>query len=185
VARVLAVVFGLGLLVLLIGVTLGFALVAPIGMAAAAGVQRWRHRSYTRMAGWIGAVVASAIATAVALVFVMRQVPAGSFDAAVRQAMIDQKRHPPQIPRALQRLAPNAAAAPAIEAQTDALTRSPVFVWVTMTIGVAIGCFLFGLLIGTPMWACATLALFGATGRRASRPRESTAMPSFAPAPKN
>ncbi len=163
--RWLVALAGLGLFIIMIVITMGLALAAPIGMAIAGAVQTVRRYTYSATAGWLGAVAACAVVTLVLSVFVMRHMPAGSFDAAMQKAMEEQQRHPPPLTRTLQRFSPGGAAAPVIQSQTNALMNTPGFRWIIILIGSVMGGSCVGLLIGTPAWGCATLIMFGITGR--------------------
>lgn len=164
-ARALALLGGLALLVLASAGTFGFALAAPVGMLVAAGVYRLRRRSYSRGGGWIGAVAGTAIAAGVAFAFVMHRVPPGVFESARKDAIAERRRHPPRVPRLLQRIAPPSPAAPLIQAETDSLANTPTFFWTAAVVGGIMACGLLGAVVGSMGWGGATLVAFGILGR--------------------
>ncbi|HEU4643186.1 MAG TPA: hypothetical protein VFS44_12090 [Gemmatimonadaceae bacterium] len=163
--RALALLGGLALLALAAAVTFGFALAAPVGMLIAAVVLHKRKRRYSRGSGWVGAVVATSLALGVASSLALRRVPPGTFEKVRRQAIGERQRHPPHVPRVLQRIAPPSPATPLIQAKTDSLTATPGVFWTLTIMGALIACGIMGAIVGSAGWACATIAAFGILGR--------------------
>ena len=163
--RIAAVIGGLALLACATVLTAGTALAAPVGMAIAARVRRARRRPYTRAAGWLGAVVATAIVIGAASAVLLRRIPSGTFTAAQQQAAAERHQNPPQLPAFLRRLSPGAPSPAQMQAQTDSMVSSPGFLLGMGIIGGALMAISFGAFIGTVSWACTTLALYGLRGR--------------------
>ena len=158
---VLLIAFGIG--------SVGLALVAPIGMWAAYWVLRMRGRSYTRRAGWLGAVLACSLVTAGCFAYAMLRMPDGFIDAVRQQADARRERPPSAVEQALRRVSSASSPPAAVEEKTRELVESKAFVWWTMIMSLGVGSAVLGAVAGSAGWAATTLVLVGISGR-GSRP---------------
>jgi hypothetical protein len=167
--RILALIAGAALLVLVAMKTFGSVLVAPIGMWVAARIQRARGRGYTRVAGWVGAVLVSTLVMAGLFGYAVTRMPAGYLEEvqqATAQRQQERVQHPSAIEEALRRASTATPSQAMVQKKTDELAQSKAFIWWTMIVGGVLAAALAGLLLGSVGWAGATLVLF-AFGRRA------------------
>ena len=163
--RLLAILAGAALLVALGTRSIGLALVAPTGMWAAYAVLRERGRSYTRRAGWLGAVIACSLVTAGFIATTLLRMPDGYIDSVRQQAELRRERPPSAIEQALRNVS-SASPPPAVVAEkTRELVRSKAFMWWTVVMTVSVGSAVLGLLAGSVGWAATTLVLIGISGR--------------------
>lgn len=167
--RILALIAGGALLVLVAMKTLGAVLVAPIGMWVTAKIQRNRGRSYTRRAGWVGAVLASTLVLAGLFGYALTRMPAGFMEKVQQetaQRQQERERNPSAIEEALRRASTATASQAVVQHKTEELTQSKAFIWWTMIVGVALAAAVAGVLLGSVGWAGSTLVVF-ALRRRA------------------
>jgi hypothetical protein len=163
--RLLAFLAGAALLVALGIGSIGLALVAPIGMWVAYAVLRERGRSYTRRAGWLGAVLACSLVMADFFASAMLRMPDGYIDSVRHQAELRREKPPSAIEQALSRVSSASPPPAAVAEKTRELVRSKAFMWWTMIMTVSVGSAILGLLAGSVGWAATTLVLIGITGR--------------------
>lgn len=166
VRRVLGVLAGLALLAgaayLLRGVPL---VVALLGMAAAAGIARWRRRAYTGLTGWLGATLGVAIAFAAFVTLALVRAPSGSLEKARQEAVTRQEQHPTKMPAWVQRYVPQTQPPRQVTDAANRLTYSRPFFWWIMATTVVLGGVVFGAFEGTLAWGGASLLLYGVRGR--------------------
>lgn len=169
--RALAALFGVAIFLFIALVTVGVALVAPLGMWIAARVRR--GRAYSRWTGWWGAVLATALVFGVLVGVAAARAPDGFMDTVRQQVAEERERRqkdPSSIERVVQRLAPASGASPAVELRARAVTESKPFIIWTMIIGGGFAVALGAVLVGSTAWVGMKLIIFGITGR--SRRRE-------------
>jgi hypothetical protein len=156
----------LALLAIACVLSVGIVLVAVVGVGVAALVQHLRKRRYTRRAGWLGAVLGAAVASAAAIMFFATRVPPGTFEEARARAIAEQQQHPPRVSRFLERVVSRDPSSAAMQARTQAwLSKSRVFWWYIVILGGTLACAMIGLFFGTPAWWGVLLIQFGVTGR--------------------
>lgn len=162
--RILAILTGAAILVLIGLRSIGLALVAPAGMWAAYAVLRERGRSYTRRAGWVGAVLACSLVTAGFIAFTLMRAPAGFFDSVRREADLRRERQPSAIEQALRRASTATPQQAMVEKKSRQLVRSTPFLWWMTIMTVGVGSVVLGTFAGSAGWGATTLILFGIRG---------------------
>ena len=163
--RILALIAGAGILVSVAFVTFGSVLVAPIGMWVAAMVQRRRGKRYSRMAGFIGAVLACSLVFAGLYGFALTRLPSGFTEQVQQQAsQRERERVPSVFEQALRRASTASAPQAVIDKKAQEIGHSKAFIWWSTIVGGALAAGLAGLLLGSIGWAGGTLVLFGVTG---------------------
>ena len=176
--RVMAGLGGLLLAVLVTVATGGVALVGFVGMGITALICRARRRRYTRVAGWLGAMVTTMVALAAIAAVVATKIPPDAI-AQIREQIATappQPQAPPDaVQRTIERIYPGSTAIST--AQTRAMQRSmassSVFWW-SMAFGLLFACAMLGAMAGTAAWGSATVLLYGVLGRWPSPARAGT-----------
>ena len=171
--RIFALIAGGGILALVAMNTFGTVLVASLGMWVTAMIQRSRGRSYTRRAGWIGAVLACSLVMAGLFGYALTRMPAGFMEKVQQETTQRQReRDPSAIEQALRRASTATASQAVVQKKTEELAQSKPFLWWTMIVGGALAAAIAGLLLGSVGWAGSTLVLFAVTRRAPSVARE-------------
>ena len=159
--RVAAFVAGAFILLGAAVISLGTALLAPLGMWATGAYRRRRHDPATRPATWLAAMACVAIGL-ISLAFVaLDGMPAGSmrhFQASVDSVSSANAKAPP--PAWLERIAPGSSARAAQGSATPASLRTPLMIW-----SAGVGIIFMAALGGSIGWAGAMLCGFAIGGR--------------------
>jgi hypothetical protein len=159
-ARLAAAIGGLVLLTGAVLVSFGTIVIALIGMAVVAGVQRRRGRALTRSGHWVAACATMAVIVLALSGALLSYVPRGALSAA-KQSMDSSSaasaKQPP--PAWVQKLYPQYS-----QAAANAKPSS-VMVWMSMIIGVGIAVTFFATLYGTLSWGAAMLLGLAFIGR--------------------
>ena len=173
--RIFALIAGGAILVLVAMKTFGTVLVALLGMWIAARIQRSRGRSYTRRAGWIGAVLACTLVMAGLFGYAITRMPAGFIEQVQQettQRQRERERDPSAIEQALRRASTATASQAVVQKKTEELAQSKPFLWWTMIVGGVLAAAIAGLLLGSVGWVGSTLVLFAVRRRAATVARE-------------
>jgi hypothetical protein len=160
IVRVAAAVGGLAVLAGTAVISVGTVVIALIGMAVVAGVQRRRGRALTRSGHWVAACATMAVIVLALSGALLSYVPRGALSAA-KQSMDSSSaasaKQPP--PAWVQKLYPQYS-----QAAANA-KPSPVMVWTSMIIGVGIAVTFFATLYGTLSWGAGMLIGLAFIGR--------------------
>jgi len=160
VVRLAAAVGGLAVLAGTALISVGTVVIALIGMAVVAGVQRRRGRALTRSGHWVAACATMAVVVLAFSGALLSYMPRGALNAA-KQSMDSSSaasaKQPP--PAWVQKLYPQYS-----QAAANA-KPSPVMVWMTMIIGVGIAVTFFATLYGTLSWGAGMLLGLAVLGR--------------------
>jgi len=158
--RVAAAIGGLAVLAGTALISVGTVVIALIGMAVVAGVQRRRGRALTRSGHWVAACTTMAVVVLAFSGALLSYVPRGALSAA-KQSMDSSSaasaKQPP--PAWVQKLYPQYS-----QAAANA-KPSPVMVWVSLIIGVGIAVTFFATLYGTLSWGAGMLLGLALVGR--------------------
>jgi hypothetical protein len=152
-----------GALVLLVAalISLGTALLAPLGMWATSAYRRRRHGSTTRPATWLAAMASVGIGLVGLMLVALGAMPAGSlqrFQVTADSVSSANAKAPP--PAWVERIAPGSSARAAQGPQTPASLRTPLMIW-----SAGIGILFMAALGGSIGWAGAMLCGFAIRGR--------------------
>jgi hypothetical protein len=157
-------IVGATLLTIVAKYTFGLALLAPIGMIAARYIARRRQSSVTLGTSWLGAASSVALSLIAILLFLVTQMPRGTFASIQRGAdsvSVASAKTPP--PAWLERIAPGTAAR--ARAKPVGPKVSHAFTIWTMVVGGVFAYTLFAVVIGTAGWVPSLLLSFAFTGR--------------------
>lgn len=165
--RALALAGGLAALALVTVGTLGFALLALLGMAVAWAVARGRGRPLTRGASWWGASLGVALGFAATMAFALAKTPPGTMtQIQQRNDSLRAASPPPEPPAWLRRIDPMAGKmAQDRDSTAERLARSPILLVWAGAMSTVLASSILGALVGSLGWGAALLFLFGATGR--------------------
>ena len=139
-----------GVLVLLVSAlfTIGASLVAPFGILVSRIVARRRGRPITRRGAWLGAVVASSIGFALALVVLIARSPTNPFQAALAPAAGSDTQSAAAPPSWFTRVFPQQRSSPF----TEHVIKSRAFRIYFGIVGIALSCLIAGAVAGTAGW---------------------------------
>lgn len=140
----------MGLMALL---SLGTALLAPLGIGLGAWIARLRGGRLSPLVAWVAAVVTCSTLIGAAVGVLLLSLPDGTIEDAIRQA---QTQPQPEQPAWLERLNPNAG---------NPAAQSPAATMSTMMMGIAMACVMLGGWGGTGGWAASMLVAAAITGR--------------------
>ncbi|HEX7978835.1 MAG TPA: hypothetical protein VF461_09555 [Gemmatimonadaceae bacterium] len=159
-ARLAAGIGGLLVLSCAALVSFGTVVLALIGMAVVAGVQRRRGRALTRSGHWVTAYSTMAVVALALSGAVFVAMPRGALDAAKQSVDSSNAVAAKQpAPAWVQRLYPQYS-------QAAANTKpSPAVVWATMILGVGITVSFLSALLGTLSWGAGMLLGLAVVGR--------------------
>ena len=164
--RILMAVVGVTTLGIAAIVTVGGALLAPLGMAVARAIVRRRHNAPTFTSSWLGAVGAAILGVMIGAGILTSRAPAGTFAAIQRSADSSaavSREHPPEW---LRKMYPAAAATPQLSPRTNR-----AFAIYGAIAGAVLVCGLLGSIVGTLGWAASLPLAFAINGRwRTRRP---------------
>jgi hypothetical protein len=161
---VLRVLSGIGGVVgFLIGtlITVGAALAAPVGMLL---VRRWaaRHdRQPSRIASFVGAVLASSATAALVWGLIFALMPAGTFQEMQKASAESQQKQTVKMPEWYTRAFPQAEAT---DSATQRLTRSSGFLTASLVFGFLFMALFFGVLGGASGWVSSMLLSYAWRG---------------------
>lgn len=162
--RGVVAIVGAALLTIVAKYTFGLALLAPIGMIAARYIVRRQNSNLTLGTSWLGAASSVAVTLVTIVLFLVTQMPRGTFASIQRgtdSASVASAKVPP--PAWLERIAPGttarARAKPASRTVTHAFT-----IW-TIVVGGVFAYSVFAVVIGTAGWVPSLLLSFAFTGR--------------------
>ncbi|MEO5814891.1 MAG: hypothetical protein ABIT20_06380 [Gemmatimonadaceae bacterium] len=164
--RVLAAIGGVAMLIGVSVVTLGLALLAPVGMIVARIIARREKMSLTFLTSWIGAAFGVCAALMVVALVFLALLPGNSLASIGKTADSVSAAGSKQPPPAwLERIAPGSAArARAHPANPDSpMVRA--FTTVSIVMGVVILYSMLAMLIGTLGWAPSLLLTYAFSGR--------------------
>ena len=174
--RVIAGIAGALLALLALGITLGLALTAFIGVAVAWRLARRRSRPLTRGAAGMAAIVGAVAGFALLLGGVLLALPAGSFASlqrdAAAQAGAQAKEPPPELPAWVKSSPEAARAAEAQQAQVAAMTASPAFMGAVLGVSGFVFVAVFGGAVGLASWGATLLLAYAIRGRGLPRRAE-------------
>ncbi len=161
--RVLSGIGGVAILLISALLTFGTCLAAPVGIIAARRRARRRDRPFTRGASWLGAVVASSIAVALALLVVLALIP----QATLRQMQrtVAEARDTARAPEWITRVLPHAAHP---DPTAQQLVKSPVFVVVSGVFGLGFASAFLGSIAGSAGWLGSVLLGYAFSRLRAA-----------------
>ena len=163
--RVAVGVAGLCLLALAGFLTLGTALIAPVGIYVARLLARRDNEELTRSRSWLGAVLAANALMLIVGIVALTRAPGGvltSIEHSADSAAVASRTQAP--PEWVERIAPGTTArARAGGGASKGLTKA-FLLWATIVGGV-IACALFALVVGTLGWLPGLLLAYALTGR--------------------
>jgi Flp pilus assembly protein TadB len=158
-ARVAALIAGVGVFLIASLVTVGTVLAAPLGVFLIRRHQRRRSRRFDPWEMWFGAVTAVTIALVFVGFALATRIPPGTLSQIQRAAdsasVASAKQQPPAW---LTRIAPEASRR--AQANNAAMSHSGM-----MLFGLAIGACMLGGFVGTIGWVGSILFVFYSTGR--------------------
>jgi hypothetical protein len=159
--RAAALIAGLAVLIGAAVVSLGVALIVPLGVWVGHRVQRSRGRPFGTLGSWISAVSAVLIALVLIAGVMVSRVPAGTWDRirhAADSASVQAAKQPP--PAWLDRIAPGAT-----NYSMSRPNNVSAFNAFTLILGGGIALSIFGNVIGTLGWIGTMLLVFSGSGR--------------------
>lgn len=159
--RVAAFVAGAFVLIGAALISLGTALLAPLGMWATSAYRRRHGGSVTRPATWLSAMACVAIGMLGLMLVAFGSMPSGSvrhFQATADSVSSARAKTPP--PAWIERIAPGTSARAAQGSPTPAKLRVPMLIW-----GAGVGVLFMAALGGSIAWAGAMLCGFAIAGR--------------------
>lgn len=149
-------------------VTVGGALLAPLGIIVAWLIVRRRNRRLSRGASWIAAVAATAVALVALTTVLWTQLPADTLSQMQRAADSAQTHQPPP-PAWLERIAPGSTARAQVR---QGSVGKGAMIWF-MVIGAGIGIGMLAGVVGTVGWLATLPLAYAITGRWiGSRPQD-------------
>jgi hypothetical protein len=166
VSRAFVAIAGGALLITAAVFTFGLALLAPIGMIAARYIVRRQNSSLTLGTSWLGAASSVAITLVAVVLFLVTQMPKGTFATiqhGADSASVASAKRPP--PAWLERVAPGVTARTrAKPVAGNGVVTHAFTVW-TLVVGGVFAYTMFAVVIGTAGWVPSLLLSFAFTGR--------------------
>ncbi len=159
--RVLSGIGGTILFAVAVILTVGTALAAPLGMLLMRRRAVRLHRQPTRVASFVGAVIASSAAALLLGAMFFVALPRGTIREIEQKAGQSQTPSTVNMPSWYTRMFPQAARTDSV---TQQLVRSQGFVAVTFVLGAAIMALFIGMLGGASGWSAAMLIVYAGRG---------------------